>query len=391
MTDSNAVRKEPAPEGTKAGVTAVRNRPPFGVCGGVAPVRLLLRVVLDDQLLLDRDVDLLTDRELVDQDPHPVRQRLHPRRDDPLAVRLPGHDERRGLEGLLLDVDHVVLGDLEGGDVHLLAVDLEVAVYDELAGVATGARESGTVDHVVEPALEELQQVVTGLARTTAGLRVVAVELLLEHAVGEAGLLLLPQLEEVLALLDAAAAVLAGRVGATLVSLVAADEVDTQPARLLRHGAGVTGHGSSLLRDRWGRGQTRRRLGGRHPLCGVGVTSWMVPTSRPMAPRDRIAVSRPEPGPLNKNSIFFMPWSIARRPAASAAIWAVNGVDLREPLKPTVPADAHEITAPVVSVIVTIVLLNVLLMWASPTATFFFSLRRTFLAPAALRLLGGMQ
>src|SRR5688500_2347072 len=137
-------------------------------------------------------------------------------------------------------------------------------------------------------------------------------------------------------------------------------------------------------------GQTRRRLGGRQPLWGVGVTSWMVPTSRPMAPRERIAVSRPEPGPLTKTSIFFMPCSIARRPAASAAIWAANGVDLREPLKPTVPAEAQEITAPVGSVIVTIVLLNVLLMWASPWATFFFSLRRTFLAPAALRLLGGM-
>src|SRR4051812_5900845 len=138
-------------------------------------------------------------------------------------------------------------------------------------------------------------------------------------------------------------------------------------------------------------GQTRRRLGGRQPLWGVGVTSWMVPTSRPIAPRERIAVSRPDPGPLTKTSIFFMPWSIARRPAASAAIWAAYGVDLREPLKPTVPAEAHEITAPVGSVIVTIVLLNVLLMWASPWATFFFSLRRTFLAPAAVRLLGGIQ
>src|SRR3712207_334777 len=117
----------------------------------------------------------------------------------------------------------------------------------------------------------------------------------------------------------------------------------------------------------------------------------MVPTSRPIAPSDRIAVSRPEPGPLTKTSIFFMPCSIARRPAASAAIWAANGVDLREPLKPTVPAEAHEITAPVGSVIVTIVLLNVLLMCASPCATFFFSLRRTLvLAPACWRLLGGM-
>src|SRR4051794_35120676 len=117
----------------------------------------------------------------------------------------------------------------------------------------------------------------------------------------------------------------------------------------------------------------------------------MVPTSRPIAPSERIAVSRPEPGPFTKTSIFFIPCSMARRPAASAAICAANGVDLREPLKPTVPAEAHEITAPVGSVIVTMVLLNVLLMWASPCATFFFSLRRTFLAPAAVRLLGGMR
>src|SRR3954467_8269571 len=136
-------------------------------------------------------------------------------------------------------------------------------------------------------------------------------------------------------------------------------------------------------------GQTRRRLGGRQPLWGVGVTSWMVPTSRPMAPSDRMAVSRPEPGPLTKTSIFFMPWSMARRPDAWAAILAAKGVGLREPLKPTVPAEAHGITAPVGSVMVTMVLLNVLLMWASPWATFFFSLRRTFLAPA-WRLRGGM-
>src|SRR5829696_9817794 len=127
-------------------------------------------------------------------------------------------------------------------------------------------------------------------------------------------------------------------------------------------------------------GQTRRRFGGRQPLCGVGVTSWMVPTSRPIAPRDRIAVSRPEPGPLTNTSIFFMPWSIARRPAASAAICAAYGVDLREPLKPTVPADAQAITAPLGSVIEMTVLLKVLLIWAWPATTFFFSLRRTFLA-----------
>src|ERR1700742_1185009 len=137
--------------------------------------------------------------------------------------------------------------------------------------------------------------------------------------------------------------------------------------------------------------QTRRRLGGRHPLCGCGVTSEMVPTSRPAACSERIAVSRPEPGPLTNTSTLRMPCSAALRAAFSAAIWAANGVDLREPLKPTWPAEAQLITAPWGSVIETMVLLKVLLMWAWPWEMFFFSRRRTFLAPAApVRVLGGI-
>src|SRR5215210_1548617 len=89
-----------------------------------------------------------------------------------------------------------------------------------------------------------------------------------------------------------------------------------------------------------------------------------------------MAVSRPEPGPLTKTSTFFMPCSCAWRAADSAASCAANGVDLRLPLKPTPPEDAQLMTAPVVSVMETIVLLNVDLMWAWPTAMFFFSLRR---------------
>src|SRR5262245_1349114 len=138
--------------------------------------------------------------------------------------------------------------------------------------------------------------------------------------------------------------------------------------------------------------QTRRRLGGRQPLCGCGVTSEMVPTSRPAAVSERMAVSRPEPGPLTYTSTLRMPCSIARRAAASAASWAANGVDLREPLNPTCPADAHEITAPTGSVIDTIVLLNVLFMWACPWATFLRSLRLTFLTAAGpVRAFGGIS
>src|SRR4051794_18578585 len=214
--------------------------------GAVRPPRRrpgsLLRVVLDDELLLDREVDLGPDRELVDEDPHPRRDRLEPRRNDALAVGLASHDEGGHLERLLAHVDHVVGGHLVRRDVDLLAVDLEVTVHDELAGVAAGPREAGPVDDVVQAALEQLEQVVTGLAGTARGLDVVVVDLTLHHAVGEAGLLLLLQLRAVLALLDAGPAVLAGRVGTLLERSVATDEVDAEPARLSGHGADVTGH-----------------------------------------------------------------------------------------------------------------------------------------------------
>src|ERR1700741_5029082 len=84
----------------------------------------------------------------------------------------------------------------------------------------------------------------------------------------------------------------------------------------------------------------------------------------------RTAVSRPEPGPLTCTSTRRNPCSIAALAAFSAAIWAANGVLLREPLNPTPPDDAHEMTLPSVSVIDTIVLLNELLMWTTPTVTF---------------------
>jgi hypothetical protein len=51
-----------------------------------------------------------------------------------------------------------------------------------------------------------------------------------------------------------------------------------------------------------------------------------------------------------------MPCSCALRAALSAAICAANGVDLREPLNPTCPAEAQLITFPAGSVIDTIVL-----------------------------------
>src|SRR5215218_7715625 len=107
---------------------------------------------------------------------------------------------------------------------------------------------------------------------------------------------------------------------------------------------------------------TRLRLRGRTPLWACGVTSLTPRISSPAAWRERIAVSRPEPGPLTKTSTFWSPCSIPFRAHASAVTCAAKGVDLREPLNPAEPADSQTITAPSLSVSVTIVLLNDVLM-----------------------------
>src|SRR5215469_1229978 len=107
-------------------------------------------------------------------------------------------------------------------------------------------------------------------------------------------------------------------------------------------------------------------LGGRHPLCGIGVTSRIDFTSRPTVCSARMADSRPEPGPLTRTSSDRMPIAFAALPAESAACVAANGVPLRDPLKPMPPALDHATTFPSVSVIVTVVLLNEACTCASP-------------------------
>src|SRR5215469_4534416 len=87
-----------------------------------------------------------------------------------------------------------------------------------------------------------------------------------------------------------------------------------------------------------------------------------------------MADSRPAPGPLTRTSTSLRPYFAAFSAAVSAARWAAKGVLLRLPLKPTVPAEAKHSVSPLVSVIVTMVLLNVALMCATPRLT----LRRVF-------------
>src|SRR5438045_1009555 len=90
-----------------------------------------------------------------------------------------------------------------------------------------------------------------------------------------------------------------------------------------------------------------------------------------------MAASRPLPGPLTHTSTRFMPRLSASRALDSAATCAANGVLLREPLKPTLPALAQVMTLPSVSVMVTMVLLKLACTWATPLTP---TLRSRFLA-----------
>src|SRR6267378_838780 len=71
---------------------------------------------------------------------------------------------------------------------------------------------------------------------------------------------------------------------------------------------------------------TRRRLGGRQPLCGIGVRSLIDFTSIPTVDKARTADSLPAPGPLTLTSTDLTPYSLALLAAVKEACWAAKGV-----------------------------------------------------------------
>src|SRR5215203_1930481 len=177
---------------------------------------LLLGVELDDELLLDGHLDLVPGGQAVDGQLGLAGVQLEPAGLGPAGLELDRLVHVQVLAHALLDLDDVARLDLVGGDVDLLAVDGHVRVADQLARLVAAAGQAAPVDHVVQPGLQQLEQGLAGDALPPGRLDVVVVELLLEDAVDAAGLLLLPELEVVLALLEPPAAVLAGRVGALL-------------------------------------------------------------------------------------------------------------------------------------------------------------------------------
>src|SRR5438552_1138698 len=334
-----------------------------------------LAVELDDELLGDRDLDVVAQRQASDDALLLVRIELQPLGYLPTAGVDVIVDSRLQFRRRP-QLDRVSHLHEERRHRHLAAVHLEVAVRHHLPPLAARGREPEPVHDVVQAKLEEPQQVFAGHA--LLGLRPLEVlaELALEHAVDPLGLLLLAQLHAERGQLAAVQAVLARRIVTPLDRALVGEAAGTFQEEL--HPFASAQPALRVAIPRHGRPYTRRRFGGRQPSCGIGVTSRIAVISRPAACSERMAASRPAPGPRTKTSICFKPYSIALRAASSEAVWAAKGVLLREPLNPALPALDQDTTFPMRSVSVTIVLLNVAWMWAMPVRT---SRRSRFLPP----------
>src|SRR3954447_19616870 len=208
----------------------------------------LLGVQLDDQLLLHGSGHLPPLGLAQDLGRERIVVGLEPRRHLAGQLRRVADDVLG--RGVRLDRDHVALPHLIAGDVDAAAVDRPVPVTDELAGLATRRGEAEAHEDVVETALEQRQKILARDAGLARGLVVVGAELLLEHAVVPARLLLLAQLHAVLGLLLAPAAVLARRVRASLdaalvgqAALALEEQLLSLAAALLALRSRVSGHG----------------------------------------------------------------------------------------------------------------------------------------------------
>src|ERR1700716_677564 len=95
----------------------------------------LARIKLDDQLLLDGLVDVVASGLRGDFRGHVVFVEAEPGNDRPLLARVEGILDPGDLFARVLDRDYIAEAHGVGGDVDGTAVDGEVAVRDELAGI----------------------------------------------------------------------------------------------------------------------------------------------------------------------------------------------------------------------------------------------------------------
>eukprot|EP01022_Parablepharisma_sp_SALTPOND_P013736 TRINITY_DN18452_c0_g1_i1.p1 TRINITY_DN18452_c0_g1~~TRINITY_DN18452_c0_g1_i1.p1 ORF type:complete len:655 (-),score=144.50 TRINITY_DN18452_c0_g1_i1:937-2901(-) len=209
-------------------------------------LQLLAGVTLYDELHRHGTGQLLAVGQGLDRSAELVGLQLQPLGHAAPGHRLQGLLELRNLAALVLDRHHIA-GFYPGrGDVHPAAVDGHVAVAHPMAGLGPAAREAQAVDHVVQPELQEHQQVVAGHPAHAGGAFVGQVELLLGQAVHTLDLLLFPKLQTVVAGLAAALAVLARREGAALHGALVGKTTVSLEVKLLYLASAEPAHGTSI-------------------------------------------------------------------------------------------------------------------------------------------------
>ena len=129
------------------------------------------------------------------------------------------------------------------------AVDGVVAMADQLAGLRPAHRKAGAVDDVVQPGLQDLEQVFAGHALLLGGHFKIFGKLAFQHAVVTSDLLFLAVLQAVLGEFLPALAMLAGGVGAAahralvaVASLALEEELGALAAAQTANGTGISCH-----------------------------------------------------------------------------------------------------------------------------------------------------
>ena len=148
--------------------------------------------------------------------------------------------------------DDVAFVYLVGRDIHQFAVHAYRLVGHKLSRLGARRAEAHAVNHIVEPAFEQLQQILAGRALAPGRFLVIAAKLFLENAVGAAHFLLLAQLHAIVRQPPPALSVLTGN---DLGLAFAVDgtnaafqkQVGAFPAGQLAFGAQISGHVQSLL------------------------------------------------------------------------------------------------------------------------------------------------
>ena len=123
--------------------------------------------------------------------------------------------ERASVTSLGPDADLVALANSVAGNVHALAIDLDVAMANKLSCLGAGGGPARAVHDIVETEFKKAEHVLAGHTGTTVCLVVDVAELPLVQAVRETSLLLFLKLNEVFTYVATATclAVISWRIG----------------------------------------------------------------------------------------------------------------------------------------------------------------------------------